>query len=97
MNEKTVRGIVRGLACGRLCVLIQWFNRLVCSCLIIKNMFVKVKTKSIVLYIVDVMSRRIWNTKTNYDITLFMSKRRTNCHMSYFENCVFSLLPKGLF
>ena len=41
VNEKTARG----LACGLLCVLIQWFNRLVCSCLIVKNMFVKVKTK----------------------------------------------------
>ena len=41
-------------------------------------------------------SRRFWNTKITYDITLFMSKRRTNCHMSYFENCEFSLLPIGL-
>ena len=41
MNEKTARG----LACGRLCVLRQWLNRLVCSCLIVKNMFMKVKTK----------------------------------------------------
>ena len=55
MNEKTARGIARGLTCGRLCVLRQWFNRLVCSCLIVKNMFVKVKTKSIISYIVDVM------------------------------------------
>ena len=45
MNEKTAHGIARGLACGRLCVLIQWFNRLVCSGLVVKNMFVKVKTK----------------------------------------------------
>ena len=45
MNEKTARGIARGLACDGLCVLIQWFNRLVCSCLIVKDMFVKVKTK----------------------------------------------------
>ena len=29
-------------------------------------------------------------------ITLFMSKRRTNFYVSYFENCEFSLLPKGL-
>ena len=48
MNEKTARGIARGLACGRLCVLIQWLNRLVCSCLIVKDMFVEAKTKSIV-------------------------------------------------
>ena len=41
-------------------------------------------------------SRRFWNTKITYDITLFMSWRRTNCHMSYFENCEFSLLPIGL-
>ena len=40
-----MRGIARGLACGRLFVLRQWFNRLVCSCSIIKNMFVKVETK----------------------------------------------------
>ena len=45
MNEKTARGIARGLACGCLSVLRQWFNRLVCSCLIVKNMFVKLKTK----------------------------------------------------
>ena len=37
--------IARGLACDRLRVLRQWFNRLVCSCLIVKNMFVKLKTK----------------------------------------------------
>ena len=47
MNEKTARGIARGLTCGPHCVLRQWLNRLVCSCLIVKNMFVKVKTKSI--------------------------------------------------
>ena len=41
VNEKTARG----LTCGRLCVLRQCLNRLVCSCLIVKNMFVKVKTK----------------------------------------------------
>ena len=63
MNEKTTRGIARGLACGRLCVLRQWFNRLVCSCLIIKNMFVKVKTKSIVLYIVDVIFSKVLEYK----------------------------------
>ena len=57
-------------------------------------MFVKVKTKSIVSYIVDIMFSKVWNTKITYDITLFMSKRRTNCHMSYFENCVFSLTTK---
>ena len=45
MNEKTERGTVRGITCGRLCVVIQWFNRFACSCLIVKNMFVKVKTK----------------------------------------------------
>ena len=45
MNEKTASGIARGLACGRLCVLIQWLNRLVCSCVIVKDMFVNVKTK----------------------------------------------------
>ena len=89
MNEKTARGIARGLTCGPHCVLRQWLNRLDCSCLIVKNMFVKVK-------IVDVMFSKVWNTKITYDITLFMSKRRTNCHMSYFENCEFSLLPKGL-
>ena len=48
MNEKTARGIAGGLTCGPHCVLSQWLNRLVCSCLIVKNMFVKVKTKSIV-------------------------------------------------
>ena len=37
-------------------------------------------------------SRRFQNTKISNDITLFMSKRRTNCHMSYFENCEFSLI-----
>ena len=83
MNEKTAR--------GRLCVLRQWFNRLVCSSLI-----VKVKRKSIVSYIVDIMFSKVWNTKITYDITLFMSKRRTNCHMSYFENCEFLFLAKGL-
>ena len=41
-------------------------------------------------------SRRFWNTKITYDISIFISKRRANCHMSYFENCVFSLLSKGL-
>ena len=45
MNEKTARGIARGLTCGPHCVLRQWLNRLVCSCLTDKNMFVKVKTK----------------------------------------------------
>ena len=49
MNEKTARGIARGIArgltCGPHCVLRQWLNRLVCSYLIVKNMFVKVKTK----------------------------------------------------
>ena len=45
VNEKTARGIARGLTCGPHCVLRQWLNRLVCSCLIVKNMFVKVKTK----------------------------------------------------
>ena len=90
------RGIALGLTCGRLCVLRQCFNRQYQSCPIIKNMFVKVKTKSVVSYIVDVTFLKVWNTKITYDITLFMSKRRTNCHMSYFENCVFSLLPKGL-
>ena len=55
MNEKTARGIARGLTCGPHCVLRQCFNRQYQSCPIIKNMFVKVKTKSIVSYIVDVM------------------------------------------
>ena len=45
VNEKTAGGIARGLTCGRICVLIQCFNRLDCLCLIDKNMFVKVKTK----------------------------------------------------
>ena len=45
MNEKTARGIAHGLTCGRLCVLRQWLNRQYQSCLIVKNMFVKVKTK----------------------------------------------------
>ena len=45
VNERTARGIARGLTCGPHCVLSQWLNRLVCSCLIDKNMFVKVKTK----------------------------------------------------
>ena len=91
MNEKTARGIVRGLTCGSHFVLRQWFNRQYQSCPIIKNMFVKVKTKSIVSFIDDIMFSKVWNTKITYDITLFMSKRRTNCHMSYFENYEFSL------
>ena len=45
VNEKTACGIACGLTCGRFCVLRQWLNRLDCSCLIDKNMFVKVKTK----------------------------------------------------
>ena len=45
MNEKTALGIARCQACGCLCVLRQWFNRLVSSCSIMENMFVKVKTK----------------------------------------------------
>ena len=45
MNEKTARGIARGLTCGRLCVLRQWFKRLLSSCSIMENMFVKVETK----------------------------------------------------
>ena len=80
MNEKTAHGIARGLACGRLCVLRQWFNRLVCSCLIVKNMFVKVKTKEYCKSRLLVScSPRFWNKKITYDITLFMSERRTNC------------------
>ena len=55
MHESTARGRARGLTCGPHCVLRQWLNRLVCSCFIVKNMFMKVKTKSIISYIVDVM------------------------------------------
>ena len=43
--DRKRKSIACCLVCGHLCVLIQWFNRLVCSCLIVKNMFVKVKTK----------------------------------------------------
>ena len=63
MNEKTARGIARGLGCGRLCVLRQCFNRLVCSCLIVKNMFVKVKTESIISYIVDIIFTKVLEYK----------------------------------
>ena len=63
MNEKTARGIARGLACGPHCVLRQWFNRQYQSCPIIKNMFVKLKTKSIVSYIVDVMFSKVLEYK----------------------------------
>ena len=45
VSEKTARGIAGGLTCGPHCVQRQWLNGLVCSCLIVKNMFVKVKTK----------------------------------------------------
>ena len=45
MNEKTARGIAHGLTCGPHCVLRQCLNRQYQSCLIVKNMFVKVKTK----------------------------------------------------
>ena len=45
MNERTARGIARGLTCGRLCELRQCLNRQYQSRLIVKNMFVKVKTK----------------------------------------------------
>ena len=54
MSESRARGTPRGLACGRLCVLRQWFNRLVCSCSIIKNMLVKVET-----FIADVMFSKV--------------------------------------
>ena len=55
-------------------------------------MFVKVETKSIVSFIADVMLSKVSEYEITYDITLFMSKRRTNCHMSYFENCEFFFL-----
>ena len=42
--ESRACGTPHGLICG-LCEERQWFNRLVCSCSIMKNMFAKVETK----------------------------------------------------
>ena len=69
MNEKRARVIAHGLTCGPHCVLrqchcvLRQFNSLYQSCPIIKNMFVKVETKSIVLYIVDVMFSKVLEYK----------------------------------
>ena len=49
-------GIARGLTCGPHCVLRQWFNSLV---LLWKICLRKLRQKSIVSYIVDVMFSKV--------------------------------------
>ena len=49
-------GTLHGLACGCLCVLRQRFNRLYQSCPIIKNMFMKVEAKEIIVsFVADIL------------------------------------------
>ena len=56
VNGSLARGTPHGLAYSCLCVLRQRFNRLYQYCPIIKNMFMKVETKDIIVsFVADIL------------------------------------------